>query len=171
MEKLRLARFDGHHIDFEAMDAFIESFRMALDNYDNNPIDNYDLERILDYQENDGFFGLVNDRRGMDGDCRVDFIYIPTYLLSSLLMRYILEHPDVLKGERKEKVTKALEACTGRNFTGHGMDREEGLVNCLDILEKGHAEEFVTAYPELCPRFTTLWNFYVHGVEPKEYLY
>jgi len=105
-----------------------------------------------------GFWAYDNPGN-MPSDCRVAYAYTPTYLATAILMYSWMNYQAVRDFEPLEKLLKdAMQACTGRNFMGHGYEAEEGFIDAMQIFEEAHAEEFVRKYPKFCPEFTNLYD-------------
>ena len=106
----------------------------------------------------DGFWAYDYPEK-MPADCRVSLVYTPTYLATAILMYSWMKYPEVRRFYPLEELLKqALQACTGRNFRGHGYEAEEGFIDAMQIFETAHAEEFIKKYPRFCPDFTELYR-------------
>ena len=58
----------------------------------------------------------------------------------------------------KKIMPGALLGCTGRGFAGSGYDDVRGLFDTLTIFSEGQVEEFLSKYPDMCPKFTELYR-------------
>lgn len=116
-------------------------------------------------------FYEMDDPSSMPSDCRVEYVYKPTYIAASIMMRAALLFPELVDEKRpfvsdysftaqqfRETISAVLLGCTGRDFNGSGWDSEEGFLECMEIFEEGKAEEFVRYYYDICPAFSALYT-------------
>ena len=127
-------------------------------------IDRLSQQAVAFNKNSDSCFWALDDPNHMPADARVDYIYVPTYLASSILVYSILHYerirtiPEVLSLTRK-----ALNGCLGRSsgglhFVGAGYSGIDGFLDAMDIFADGHMEEFTRRYPDVNPDFTKAWN-------------
>ena len=102
------------------------------------------------------FLGL-EDPGKMPSDARVDFFYKPTYLGSAIIMKAILDCPELLK-EHRNVIRALLLGCTGREFRGHGYDDLRGVIEAFRIFTAADCIKFIFKYPEVCKEFTGLYT-------------
>lgn len=93
------------------------------------------LAEVMCFQRKDGSFSLVTDYR-IDGDCRVEYVYRPSYVCCQLLMAALLA------GNATPGLHHALGAgltfCTGRKLMGHGFDDlRQQLEDMADFVRAG----------------------------------
>ena len=112
----------------------------------------------------DGFieFQDVPDRKfysliptiNVPSDIRVEYIYIPTYIVCGIIMYAVVKYP-ALMGNRtfKETFYNGLNGCIGRNFSGHGYDSIKGFLDTMDIFSQSKVMDFIGTYPEFNPEF------------------
>lgn len=97
----------------------------------------------------------ANTLDGMPSDARVDFMYVPTYIISGIIMYAYVNYESVREFKPLEElIPKYLNGCMGRNFMGHGLEAEEGFNAAMMIFDKCNVKEFVEKYPEINPEFT-----------------
>lgn len=109
-----------------------------------------DLKTIMDFQMEDGSFSLASDYR-MDSDCKVFYVYRPTYMCCQILMKAIMagKAPE----GALESLSKGLAFSCGRKLAGHGFDSEKQQVeDVIGFLEAGVLSLF-SAYPGICDEF------------------
>ena len=110
------------------------------------------------------FFAL-GDPNSMPADCRVEYVYWPTYIAAAFCMKALLLCPAVISmiGEDMAPIngddalhilSECLRGCTGRGFSGHGFDDIRGLVDTMDFFTEHGVQDFIAQYPDLCPEFT-----------------
>ena len=114
-----------------------------------------DSKRIISSRELYFWFEAC-DTAGMDGDVRVELIYLPTYMAVCILARaYMYLEED---GKDYEPLTDALyrglNGAMGRNFIGHGYDAEEGLLDTFEIFRAGRLDDFIETHPAFNLEFT-----------------
>lgn len=114
-------------------------------------------ERLIEDQDNDGFWGLV-DPEQTPSDARVDFYYMPTYYATAILMRYLIDHPEDVDGIEnfKECLAKGLKASTERGLKGHGYENIEGVIEAMKIFCTAGLPRFIGIYPDLCTEFSAM---------------
>lgn len=109
-----------------------------------------DLRAIMDFQMEDGSFSLASDYR-MDSDCRVFYVYRPTYICCQILIKAILagKAPE----GALESLAKGLDFSCGRNLAGHGFDSEQQQVeDVIGFLDAGVLSLF-SAHPGISDEF------------------
>ena len=109
-----------------------------------------DLRAIMEFQMEDGSFSLASDYR-MDSDCRVFYVYRPTYMCCQILTKAILagKAPE----GALEPLAKGLAFSCSRKLAGHGFDSEKQRVeDVVGFLEAGVLSLF-SAHPGICDEF------------------
>lgn len=150
LEKLNEPRFD------ELFD-MIANLRDFLDE-DANLDDrdwNRNLNTILDFQDPEGTFRLLN-LENMPSEARIDFIHIPTYICSAILMKAFMSDQSAFTLREKSALSNGLKASCARNLRGHGFDGLKGQIESLNLFMKAGLGEFIDLYPDLCPEFTEM---------------
>lgn len=100
----------------------------------------------------EALFWGYDEPGNMPGDARVDFFYITTYLNTAFLMqsyRLIPERLETISGFG-DLLKRAMTACTGRGFAGHGYDNY-GFVEGIQIFASVHTKDFIRTHGNLVP--------------------
>lgn len=115
------------------------------------------IQSLIKEQDDQGFWSLIPSTK-VDSDIRVAYWYEPTYIATTVMMRFYMENKaEAEKIDGFEKaLTKGLEASAGRGLKGHGHDDIKGRLDALNIFSKGRVLEFVERYPDLSPEFGTM---------------
>lgn len=110
----------------------------------------------IDYVGNrEMLFLAFEDPKTMPADARVDFVYRPTYIVSTILMTIAVRYPEIWKENNfKSVLSKLLNACTGRSFLGAGYESVPGLLETLRIFAIGDTLKFVQKYSDVSEKFT-----------------
>lgn len=120
----------------------------------------------------DGFFWGYDEPENMPGDARVDLFYMPTYLNTAFLMQAYSMMPDRLEArfpDFKEKLWRAMTSCAGREFVGHGYDRDD-FVREMKIFASVHTKDFMRSCRELVPEaFSTAYRRALRSIERDVY--
>jgi len=105
----------------------------------------------------------------MPGEARVDYLYMPTYIATGILMNCRLNYPAIAQEMPgfTTALKKGLLASTGRNFAGHGLDSQAGLIRALNVLLTAKAHIFVELFPDYCQEFTRLFTNTIHHLHIK----
>ena len=120
----------------------------------NNTKWNENIDKILDFQDENGSFSLLTSYR-VPSDARVDFCHTPTYICTAILMKAYLTD-STLKEKVEQSLIKGLESSTLRNLTGHGYDWFKGQIEALNIFIEGGLREFIDLHGDLNPKFTEM---------------
>ena len=147
-------------IDLATWDAMIQDMRRVLEAF---KLDKPSADEVAEFltshmplQDEKGAWGLVKPSEA-PSDARVDYYYIPTYLSAAIMMRAYFDYPEVT--ERIEgfqtAFRKALQACTGRSFRGHGYGAMAGVLEAMRIFSDGGAVRILND-TTLCPDFSAL---------------
>ena len=120
----------------------------------NNTKWNENIDKILDFQDENGSFSLLTSYR-VPSDARVDFCHTPTYICTAILMKAYLTD-STLKEKVEPSLIKGLEMCCLRNLTGHGYDGLKGQIEALNIFIEGGLREFIDLQGDLNPKFTEM---------------
>lgn len=115
------------------------------------------LEEIVDFQDEDGSFKLLDSYR-IESDCRVDFCHEPTYICTALLMKALLKDERALDGRVMEILPPAMHMSCARGLQGHGYDSTKGLIHAVDYFIRCDVNAFLKKYPEICPEFTEMFR-------------
>ena len=157
------------NVNTSALFSFNESLQSILKALDKNTIfsDNYysyDSYRILlksfidgqrDFigQIKPGSWSIVPNDKGMDSDARVEFVFIPTYLVTAILSRTLCEYPllAISIPGYSDALHKGMMFCSYRHLRGHGYDAISGMIDSLKILSMGKVPWLLEHYPNFCP--------------------
>lgn len=107
----------------------------------------------------DMLFYSFLDPRTVPSDVRVLYVYTPTYLACSIMMRAALDNEELLDNDFiRETLRCGLNACTGRNFFGHGYDGITGFFEAMEIFAQADTRTFIKKYPDISEKFTITFN-------------
>ena len=92
---------------------------------------------------------------GMPSDARVDYIFVPTYLAVSILVKVKTCQPDIALGipRFEDSLRAGLDFAALRKFMGHGYDAMSGLFEAAEIMHAGGVFGFVRENPYVSPAF------------------
>ena len=125
------------------------------------------LDAVIDLQDDDGSFKLI-DSYDIPSDARVDFIYMPTYVCSAVLMKAYLMDEDRFTMKAKSALINGLKASCARNLRGHGYEAFKGQIEALEIFFKAGLREFMDLHSGLCPEFTEMVEKIISTFNDKE---
>ena len=151
---LGMKRFEVEHPDLRAMDGLIRTMEAWLVNAHSEEEEREAREELLRFQAEDGSFRLL-DTLEVPSDARVDYCFMPTYLGTAILMKGLTGGE---LGALAQPLSKAMQFCTHRGFSGHGYEAESHRQAVLRIFRMAGCREFVSAHPGLCEAFTELWS-------------
>ncbi|SDA45131.1 gamma-glutamylcyclotransferase family protein [Methanobrevibacter millerae] len=121
----------------------------------NDELWNQNFQTVLDFQDPDGSFNLLNFI-DMPSDARVDFYYMPTYVCTAVLMKTYLTDSSRFNTKEKSALSKGLKMSCCRNLSGHGYGGFKGQIEALNIFMKGGVREFIDLFPDFCPKFSEM---------------
>ena len=101
----------------------------------------------------DALFWGFDEPENMPGDARIDFFYMPTYLNTAFLMQAFRMMPELIcerVPDFKEKLGRAMTACSGRGFSGHSYDKND-FVRGMQIFASVRTKEFIRSHREIVP--------------------
>ena len=125
--------------------------------------------RPLETDTNMKFFGFWNPRE-MPSDCRVAYVYEPTYIATAILIKACMLYPEFLGTViPEEEMRSCMLACTGRSFHGSGPSDLKGAVETVGLFTGAGANLFLELHPDICEEFAHcydmwLWTF-EQGIE------
>lgn len=125
-----------------ALDKLLCSIRTLRDDVLANPAKATPelLAHIIDFQREDGSFSLTSDYH-MDSDCRVEYVYRPSYACCQILTAALLvgnTAPDL-----EAALESGLTFCTGRRLTGHGYDDLKGQLEDLEDFARAGIQRLI----------------------------
>ena len=100
------------------------------------------LKIILDFQDKNGSFNLINDTH-IPSDARVDFQHMPTYICTAILMKTYLTTDSKLTQKIETPLRKGLRHSCRRNLKGHGYEALKGQIEALNIFMEAGLREFI----------------------------
>ena len=100
----------------------------------------------------EGSWSVVPDDSGMPGDARVEFIFVPTYLVTAILTRAFCDYPELVAEVPgfEPSLRKGMQFCSYRGLMGHGIEAVAGAEDALEILSLGEVPVFLESNPEFC---------------------
>lgn len=91
----------------------------------------------------------------MPGDCRIPYVYMPTYYMVCIMMYAACNYEFVWDMDGfKETLYRGLNGAVGRKFTGDDWTGNEGLIEVMEIFAKAYVDRFVEKYPTFNEKFT-----------------
>ena len=115
------------------------------------------IRSIVEFQREDGFFALLEDF-WVPSDARVDFIYIPTYLCSAVLMKAYRTDPGLFEGAVGRALARGLDCCTGRGLSGHGYEGLREQIRAVDFFLTAGVMDFLSDHPDMSRKFTEMFD-------------
>lgn len=154
MKLLKLKRQKHDEPEFDELSEMLFGLNAFLDEEMNfNDSDwNEKLSAILDFQDSDGSFRLL-DSYDVPSDARVDFCHMPTYICTAILMKAYMMDCDAFPCEGKSALSNGLRMSCARNLRGHGYGALKGQIEALKIFMKAGLREFLDLHDDLSPGF------------------
>lgn len=117
------------------------------------------VRHMIQQQQASGWWSLLPAGAQAESDVRVDFMYMPTYLLSAILMMAVLKTPALANDPViMEALGRGLNASCGRSLFGHGYDSYRGFLESVRLFIEAKTSAFIKTYPDISPRFAALWK-------------
>jgi len=111
------------------------------------------------------FFGFWNPRE-MPSDCRVAYVYEPTYIATAILIKACLLYPEFLGTVIPDEEMRAcMLACTGRNFHGSGPSDLKGAVETVGLFTGAGVNLFLELHPGICEEFAHCYDMWLWAFE------
>lgn len=102
----------------------------------------------------DCYFWMFDAPENMPSDCRVAYVYEPTYYATATIIYAITRYETVAKIEGLSNIMpNILKGCMGRNFLGHGFDYVEGFIRAMKIFARANVMTFINVYGKEYPEF------------------
>lgn len=139
----------------------VDNLKKIFDSICNDQMERLELKSIvkeLVYQQDEnGFWPVIIDKT-MPADCRVFYIYYPTYYATCILIRaYLMNYgTEIIK--LRESLIKGLQASTGRNLVGSGYESTEILLEVLKVFMKAGVIELFMLEPDICNTFKEIFE-------------
>ena len=157
--KLIRTQVDNINIKEAAKD--VDNLKKIFDSICNDQMDRLELESIVKElvyeQDENGFWPVIVDR-SMPADCRVSFLYYPTYYATCILIRAYLMNYGTEIIELRSSLIKGLRASVGRNLVGSGYESTEILLEVLKLFVSAGAIELIKLEPDLCDGFKDVFE-------------
>jgi len=118
------------------------------------------LSQLTPLEHDDTMWFLQFDKpSNMPSDCRVEYVYKPTYIAASIIMQAIMRYEKVREISGVEKsLSMLMNGCIGRNFQGHGYDGTEGFLDTMEIFARANVAVFIRDYPHVNPKFNKAFS-------------
>lgn len=123
----------------------------------NDELYNKNLNIIIDFQDADGSFKLVDSFKIPSDSC-IHYCYIPTYICTGILMKAFLTDSIAFTSKAKNALLNGLKRSCDINLCGHGFNALNGQIKALNIFMKSGLREFMDLYPEFCLEFNEMIN-------------
>lgn len=112
----------------------------------------------IDGNPNMMFWGL-DDPNNMPADARVDYFFMPSYIMVGIMVKSLLQIPDI--NEKVEGFSEVLSAgllgATARAFAGAGYDTIEGYLDAIEVFIKADITKYLSLFPGICDLFTVTY--------------
>ena len=115
------------------------------------------VARLVKEQKCDGAWSKLEDYY-IDSDCRVEYLYNPTYYASAILM--VIDNSiglEMVDGA-KEALEKGLLFATGRNLSGHGYSSMEDQMRNMKCFENAGVYQWFSVNQECADEFKQMWE-------------
>lgn len=120
---------------------------------------------IFGLQREDGSWTVVEDRSAIsDTDCRVEYVYIPTYYATAALMHY-MNAGGKLSEEEKAHFAKGLRVAAERELNGSGYEATRGRLNALAIYKAAGLYEWMGRFEGQYPEFSEMILHVIQGFQ------
>ncbi len=98
-------------------------------------------------------WSVAENDDGMDSDCRVDFIFMPTYVAVATLARVRVDYPEIAAAipGYDDSLRRGMVFATYRGLEGHGYDADRDMIKAVSILADGGVPEFLASHRQFCP--------------------
>ena len=112
------------------------------------------IETFINPRKEKMMFLMYDKPNRMPSDCRVEYVFRPTYIISSILMTLAYRHPAVWDIPDFEKTLHSLlTSCTGRDFMGSGYEEYSGMLDTMCIFAYGDTLRFMGKFPGFNQKF------------------
>lgn len=150
---MKLRRLSSERPRFEDLNEMLQAMKDLLEGKDTT----LTLEELYSFQDQDGSFRLFDSTR-IPNEAIIDFVNMPTYLATSILMRgYLDGNKDI-----KDNLIRGLKFTYKSGFRGHGYDAEKTRIESMNIFIKGRLLEFLEKEKQICPRFHIMIHNIIH---------
>jgi hypothetical protein len=106
---------------------------------------------------------------GMPSDARVDFVFIPTYLVISILTKVMIDFPEIIDTIPKyeESLKEGYKFASLRSLTGHGYESTDVMIKTIELFEKGRVLIYLSENPDFSPEMFGLLKKIKTEIESK----
>lgn len=161
---------DSNLVSISILDSFNEELKLILESIDSGTIFSSGLYSKADFRnllesfvkgqrgslgktKKEGSWSIVPNDTDMTSDARVDFIFMPTYLVTAILSRIFCDYPDIAKSITgyTNALKKGMKFCSYRDLQGHGYEGDAGAAEALTILSIGKVPWLLENNKDFCP--------------------
>ncbi len=160
---------DSTSVNISVLDSFNEELKLILEHIDSGTTFSSGLYYKEDFRNllesfvkgqrrslggtKGGSWSIVPNDTGMPSDARVDFIFMPTYLVTAILSRVFCDYSDIAKSINgyTNALKKGMKFCSSRNLQGDGYEGDAGAAKALTILSIGKVPWLLENNKDLCP--------------------
>lgn len=150
---MELKRQNTQELNLEELDEKVYAMKELLKEGETS----LSFEQLCSFQAEDGSFALLSGAQ-IPREARIDYIYIPTYVGSAILMREYLKGNEAIE----KSLIKGLEFTYKTKLLGHGYDAESTRVDSLRIFIASGLAEFLERKEEICPSFHHMIHNILH---------
>lgn len=152
---MKLKKQSTQKPNFKELDGMVQMLMELLEGKDNADLT---LDDLCSFQDPRGSFSLLDSDK-VSSDARADFIKMPTYIGTAILMK------EYQKGnsDLKDRLIKGLNFTAKTHLSGHGFDEERTRIHSLKILCKGKLIDFLENEREICPAFHAMVHNILHN--------
>lgn len=152
---MKLKRQSVENPNFKELDEMVQMMTELLNGKENADLK---LDALCSFQDLRGSFSLF-DFDIVPNDVRTDYINIPTYIGTAILMKVYLKGNEDLK----DRLIKGLNFTAKTHLSGHGYDEERTRIHSLKIFCKGKLIDFLENKREICPAFHSMIHNILHN--------
>ena len=159
MRTLNLVKQEASKPNFNVLDSNLEEIIKVYKSINlNDCIGKEMFEELMAFQDEDGSFKLVNTFQ-IEKDSRIHYCFLPTYYITAIMIEAFLTSENYYPG-LIEYLKKALLVCTYRGLSNGDYMGDEYRDNYMIFANK-NLNEFVNKYPDLCPEFTKMMEYFI----------
>ena len=112
------------------------------------------VSKLMKHDPDFRYWSSADDIYQLPGDARVEFMYMPTYIATCVLMKAYLNGDEEQKELLEKPLRQAMHASLGRALDGHGLEAQQGQDEAVELFRDFGAIEFLGEYPDINPEFT-----------------
>ena len=155
--------------NFEQYDFVVEKLRLDLKELIRGAVPSKEIVEYindlkgqltrLDRGDRSMLFLMLGSPESFPIEERVMYVYTPTYIATAIVSYAFQHYPEVQHITDVELILNdLLVACIGRNFTGHGFDNNDAIIDALTILVEGDITHFIDSNEDINPDFVEVFN-------------